>query len=39
LQQNVNRRDAQIIFVGLNYRFGTAAKKQKEEAIQFDNGL
>ncbi len=38
-QQNVNKRDAQIIFVGLNYRFGASAKKQKEEAIQFDNGL
>jgi hypothetical protein len=36
-QTSIRRRDAQIIYVGISYRFGKTIKKQ-EEKIQFDNG-
>lgn len=37
-QVSVNKRDGRIIYVGISYRFG-AAKKSKEEKMQFDNNL
>jgi outer membrane receptor protein involved in Fe transport len=33
------RRDAQIIYLGVSYRFGKQVKKQNEEKLQFDNNL
>lgn len=38
-QTTINRRDAQIMYLGVSYRFGKTAKKTKEENLQFDNGL
>lgn len=35
-QTNVNRRDAQILYIGINYRFGKMIKKI-EDKMQFDN--
>jgi FAD synthase len=37
-QTSVNRRDAQVIYVGFNYRFGRTTKKA-EEKMQYDNAL
>lgn len=37
-QSTISRRDAQIMYLGISYRFGTSLKKTKEE-MQFDNGL
>jgi hypothetical protein len=37
-QAVVNRRDAQIVYLGLTYSFGRAPKKGKEETLQYDNG-
>ena len=36
---SVGRRDAQIIYLGISYRFGKVIKKQGEEKLQFDNNL
>jgi hypothetical protein len=36
-QESIRRRDAQILYIGVSYRFGKATKKA-EEKIQFDNG-
>lgn len=36
-QTSIRRRDAQIIYIGISYRFGKIIKKT-EEKIQFDNG-
>jgi outer membrane receptor protein involved in Fe transport len=38
-QITVNRRDAQIMYLGVSYRFGKTLKKAKEENLQFENGL
>lgn len=38
-QTAIGRRDAQIIYLGVNYRFGKAIKKKTEEKMQFDNSL
>ncbi len=39
LQQTViSRRDAQIFYIGISYRFGAAIKKS-EEKLQFDDNL
>ena len=37
MQERAGRRDAQIFYIGLSYRFGKVIKKA-EEKIQFDNG-
>jgi outer membrane receptor protein involved in Fe transport len=37
-QAVVNRRDAQIVYLGLTCSFGRAPKKGKEETLQYDNG-
>jgi outer membrane receptor protein involved in Fe transport len=37
-QTVISRRDAQIFYLGISYRFGTAFKKT-EEKLQFDNNL
>ena len=37
-QQSVNNRDAQVFYIGFNYRFGRSTKKV-EEKLQFDNSL
>ena len=37
-QQSLNSRDAQVFYVGFNYRFGRATKKA-DEKLQFDNSL
>jgi outer membrane receptor protein involved in Fe transport len=37
-QTSIGRRDAQIIYLGISYRFGKTLKKA-EEKLQFDNGL
>jgi len=34
----ISRRDAQIFYLGISYRFGAAIKKT-EEKLQFDNNL
>lgn len=36
-QTSVNRRDAQIVYLGISYRFGKTIKKA-EDKMQFDNG-
>ena len=36
---SVGKRDAQIIYLGISYRFGKIIKKQGEEKLQFDNNL
>ncbi len=36
---SVGRRDAQIIYLGISYRFGNAIKKSNEVKLQFDNNL
>lgn len=36
---SVGRRDAQIIYLGISYRFGKLIKKSNEEKLQFDNNL
>lgn len=38
-QTTINRRDAQIMYLGVSYRFGKTPKKTKEENLQFDNAL
>ena len=38
-QISFSRRDAQIIFIGISYRFGKAVKKAEEEKLEFDNNL
>lgn len=38
-QNSYNRRDAQVFYLGLSYRFGKSGKKQQEEKLQFDNNL
>jgi hypothetical protein len=35
-QTSINRRDAQIVYLGISYRFGKAIKKV-EDKLQFDN--
>jgi outer membrane receptor protein involved in Fe transport len=37
-QKTIGKRDAQIIYLGLSYRFGKTTKKT-EEKLQFDNNL
>jgi len=37
-QQSVNSRDAQVFYVGFNFRFGRTTKKA-DEKMQFDNAL
>ncbi|HEX6333523.1 MAG TPA: TonB-dependent receptor [Flavisolibacter sp.] len=37
-QQTENRRDGQVLFLGLSYRFGVL-KKPKEEKLDFDDSL
>jgi outer membrane receptor protein involved in Fe transport len=39
IQNSYNRRDAQVFYLGLSYRFGKTPKKQQEEKLQFDNNL
>lgn len=36
---SIGRRDAQIIYLGISYRFGKVIKKSNEEKLQFDNNL
>lgn len=38
-QVAVGKRDAQILYLGISYRFGKIIKKQNEEKLQFDNNL
>jgi len=38
-QNSYNRRDAQVFYLGLSYRFGNSGKKQQEEKLQFDDNL
>ncbi len=38
-QNSYNRRDAQVFYLGMSYRFGKSGKKQQEEKLQFDNSL
>ena len=35
----INRRDAGIVYLGLTYRFGSGAKKAKEEQLRYDDGI
>lgn len=37
-QQSLNSRDAQVFYIGFNYRFGRSTKKV-DEKMQFDNSL
>ncbi|MGB8194342.1 MAG: outer membrane beta-barrel family protein, partial [Chitinophagaceae bacterium] len=37
-QVSVNRREGQIFYLGISYRFGIM-KKEKEEKLEFDEGL
>jgi hypothetical protein len=39
IQNSYNRRDAQVFYLGLSYRFGKSGKKQQEEKLEFDNNL
>ncbi|MEO7263580.1 MAG: TonB-dependent receptor [Ferruginibacter sp.] len=36
---SVGKRDAQIIYLGISYRFGKSIKKANEVKLQFDNNL
>jgi len=38
IQNQVNSRDAQVFYIGFNYRFGKTIKKA-DEKMQFDNSL
>ena len=38
-QNSYNRRDSQVFYLGISYRFGNSGKKQKEEKLEFDNNL
>ncbi len=38
-QTVVNTRDAQVLYVGLTYNFGTPPKKEIEGTLKYDNGL
>jgi outer membrane receptor protein involved in Fe transport len=38
-QISINSRDAQVFYVGFNYRFGSTGKKPVEEKMQYDNAL
>ncbi len=38
-QTSVNKRDSRVMYVGLNYRFGSQKKKAKEDQIKYDDGL
>jgi len=38
-QITIGKRDAQIIYLGISYRFGKIIKKTNEEKMQFDNSL
>lgn len=38
-QISFGRRDAQVIFFGISYRFGKAIKKPSEEKLEFDDNL
>ena len=38
-QVAIGKRDAQIIYLGISYRFGKIIKKANEEKMQFDNNL
>ena len=38
-QHTLNKRDAQIIYLGISYRFGSNVKTGKDEKLQFDNSL
>lgn len=38
-QTAVGKRDAQIFYLGISYRFGKAVKKSNEVKLQFDNNL
>jgi hypothetical protein len=39
IQNSYNRRDAQVFYLGVSWRFGKSGKKQQEEKLQFDNNL
>jgi outer membrane receptor protein involved in Fe transport len=39
VQNIVNSRDTRIIYLGITYHFGAPAKKSKDKALQYDNGL
>ena len=38
-QTSISRRDAQVIYIGISYRFGKLVKKAEEENLEFDNNL
>ena len=38
-QTSIGRRDAQIIYLGVSYRFGKLIKKSNDFKLQFDNNL
>ena len=38
-QVAVSKRDAQIFYIGISYRFGKVIKKAEEEKLEFDNNL
>ena len=38
-QVAVSKRDAQIFYIGISYRFGKVVKKAEEEKLEFDNNL
>jgi len=38
-QNTINRRDSQIMYLGVTYHLGKPSKKSKEKAIQYDNSL
>ncbi len=38
-QVSIGTRDAQIIYLGVAYHFGTTIKKNNEDKLQFDNNL
>ena len=37
-QISVNKRDSQIIYLGITYHLGKTSKKSKEKALQYENG-
>jgi outer membrane receptor protein involved in Fe transport len=39
MQTVVNKRDSRIVYFGFTYRFGTQAKKSKEEQLRYEEGL
>ena len=38
-QVSIGKRDAQVIYLGISYRFGKTIKKQPEKKLQFDDNL